>query len=122
MLNLATKALKPLLIGLSFNTMLALQGCSFFTPYKAPLTQGTIINQESLETLQAGLTKNQVRDLLGPPLGQDVFLPNRWEYVFYTTEDKLKTDLPNYITVVFDDEQYLESWEVKHSRVDIGRD
>jgi len=96
-----------------------LTGCSFFTPYKAPITQGTIINQEAIKTLQPGLTVGQVRQLLGPPLGQNPFYPRHWEYVFYTTDKNFHPDAAKHLIVKFDREGYLESWEMVDKEVKI---
>lgn len=98
-----------------------LYGCSFFSPYKTPITQGTIINQEAIDTLQPGLTAGQVRQLLGPPLGQDPFYPTHWEYVFYTSDKQFHPDAARHLIVKFDNDFYLESWKVLDTEVKIRR-
>lgn len=104
-----------------FATIPFVGGCSFFTPYKTPITQGTIISQEAIDTLQAGLTANQVRELLGPPMGQDPFYPTHWEYVFYTTDDTFQPDAAKHLIVQFDQDYYLERWKVIDKSVQIER-
>lgn len=91
---------------------LALSSCSILAPYEAPLTQGTIVDQESLDTLQEGLSKDQVRTLLGPPLGTNLYNPNHWEYVFYTTDESLHPEAAGHVIVRFDQDAFLASWEV----------
>lgn len=105
-----------LFLSLSLN-LLTLSGCSFFTPYKATITQGTVISQEALNTLQPGLTASQVKDILGPPLGQDPFNPYHWEYVFYTTDPDFHPDAVRHLVINFDDEQYLENWKVVPQKI-----
>ena len=42
--------------------------CSTFSPYKVPVLQGNIIEDDDVEQLVQGLTKDQVQYLLGTPL------------------------------------------------------
>lgn len=108
---------------LQFSTLLflsfTLSSCSFFTPYKVPVTQGTIINQEELSLLQEGLTMGQVQDLLGPPFGKDAFDPRHWEYVFYTTDEEFHPDTLKHVIVKFDEENYLSSWQLTDQKVTV---
>lgn len=101
--------------------VLSLSGCSFFTPYKATITQGTVISQEALETLQPGLTMQQVEAILGPPLGQDPFYPRHWEYIFYTTDPNFHPDAVRHLIVNFDSDLYLDDWKVTDNEVEIKR-
>lgn len=89
-----------------------LSGCSFFKPYKAPITQGTVINQEAVSLLQPGLTMGQVQQLLGPPLGKDPYNPRHWEYVFYTTDKTFHPQAVRHLIVNFDNEAYLKDWKI----------
>lgn len=52
------------------------------TPYKIDIVQGNVITKEQVAELRAGLTRLQVRDVLGTPLLQSVFHAHRWDYVF----------------------------------------
>jgi outer membrane protein assembly factor BamE len=52
------------------------------TPYKATVVQGNFVSREQVEALQPGMSRQQVRDILGTPLVTDLFHANRWEYVF----------------------------------------
>lgn len=52
------------------------------TPYKVEVVQGNVVTREMAAQLQAGLTRDQVRSLLGSPLLTDVFHADRWDYVF----------------------------------------
>lgn len=99
------------------STMLA--GCSFFMPYKPPITQGTVINHEALNTLQSGLTMGQVKQILGPPMGQDPFYPRHWEYVFYTTDKTFDPHAVHHLIVKFDNDMYLDSWKVVDKKVKV---
>lgn len=55
----------------------------FFSPYRPDIQQGNFISQEMIEQLKVGMTREQVRFLLGTPLLTDVFHAERWDFPFY---------------------------------------
>ena len=55
---------------------------SALTPYKVDILQGNVLTQEQVQVLQAGMSREQVRDILGTPLLTSVFHADRWDYVF----------------------------------------
>ena len=71
---------------------LALAGCAslqssdsflgFITPYRVEVVQGNVLTKEQVAAVKPGMTKAQVRDLLGSPLLADVFHADRWDYIF----------------------------------------
>jgi len=61
---------------------LLLASCSAITPYKVDVQQGNAITQEMVAKLKPGMSKSQVRFILGTPLLTDVFHADRWDYVF----------------------------------------
>jgi outer membrane protein assembly factor BamE len=74
-------------------SLVALAGCSSFdgasnrianlvTPYKVDVVQGNFVSREQVEALQPGMTRQQVREILGTPLVTSLFHADRWEYVF----------------------------------------
>lgn len=52
------------------------------TPYRVEVVQGNVITSEQAALLKAGLTRAQVREVLGSPLIADPFHGDRWDYVF----------------------------------------
>ena len=52
------------------------------TPYRIEIQQGNYVTQEMLAQLKPGLTRDQVRFMLGTPLLSDIFHAERWDYVF----------------------------------------
>jgi outer membrane protein assembly factor BamE len=52
------------------------------TPYRIDIVQGNVLTKEQVERVKPGMTRNQVRDLLGSPLLTDPFHDDRWDYVF----------------------------------------
>ncbi len=55
---------------------------SLVTPYKIEIIQGNVLTKEQVALLQKGLSKEQVRGLLGSPLVTSAFHADRWDYVF----------------------------------------
>jgi len=53
-----------------------------FTPYRVEVVQGNFISREQVQALQPGMTRLQVRDILGTPLVSSLFHADRWDYVF----------------------------------------
>jgi outer membrane protein assembly factor BamE len=52
------------------------------TPYKVEVVQGNFVSKQQVEALKPGMTRQQVREILGTSLLSDVFHANRWDYVF----------------------------------------
>lgn len=55
---------------------------NWITPYKVDVIQGNFISKEQVELLKAGMSRAQVKDLLGTPLVTSLFHTDRWDYVF----------------------------------------
>ena len=51
--------------------------------YRASIAQGNFLEEQDLEQLEIGMTRNQVRFLLGTPMVGDPFHRDRWDYVYY---------------------------------------
>ena len=54
----------------------------FINEYKIDIQQGNVLTQEMVSQLRPGLTKDQVRCILGTPVLMDMFHGNRWDYVY----------------------------------------
>jgi outer membrane protein assembly factor BamE len=55
---------------------------SIVTPYRLEVVQGNFVSKEQVEALQKGMTRDQVRQVLGTPLVTSLFHGERWDYVF----------------------------------------
>jgi outer membrane protein assembly factor BamE len=55
---------------------------SVVTPYRVDIVQGNVVTKEQVARVQIGMSRAQVRDILGSPLLADVFHADRWDYVF----------------------------------------
>lgn len=52
------------------------------TPYRIDIVQGNVVTKEQTQLLKPGLTRSQVRELLGSPMLTDPFHAQRWDYIF----------------------------------------
>lgn len=52
------------------------------TLYRPEVVQGNFVSKEQVAALQPGMTRLQVRDILGTPLLNSLFHHDRWDYVF----------------------------------------
>lgn len=54
----------------------------FITPYRIDIVQGNAVTKEQAALIKPGLSRLQVREILGTPLVTDPFHANRWDYIF----------------------------------------
>jgi outer membrane protein assembly factor BamE len=52
------------------------------TPYRVEVVQGNFVSREQVQALQPGMSRLQVREVLGTPLVTSIFHADRWDYVF----------------------------------------
>ena len=55
---------------------------ALITPYRVDIVQGNVVTKEQVARVKPGMTREQVRDMLGSPLLTDAFHADRWDYVF----------------------------------------
>ncbi|MEJ2769715.1 outer membrane protein assembly factor BamE [Mycetohabitans sp. B46] len=53
------------------------------TPYRITVVQGNFVSAEAASKLRVGMSRDEVRSVLGTPLLTDLFHTDRWDYVFY---------------------------------------
>jgi outer membrane protein assembly factor BamE len=54
----------------------------FITPYRMDIVQGNVVTQEQVALAKPGMSRAQVRDVLGSPMLTDMFHVDRWDYIF----------------------------------------
>jgi len=69
--------------------------------YKLDIRQGNMVTQEMASQLKAGLTKDQVRFILGTPLVADMFHADRWDYLYRFRPGRHPDDVEQRHLVVF---------------------
>ncbi|MFT4266105.1 MAG: outer membrane protein assembly factor BamE [Xenophilus sp.] len=71
------------------------------TPYKVEVVQGNVVTKEQVQALRKGMTRQQVREVLGTPLLTDIFHADRWDYVFTIRRQGVEVQ-PRRLTVLFE--------------------
>lgn len=80
---------------------LALLAASACTVHRLDLRQGNYLTAELVEQLETGMTREQVRFLLGSPLAASSFHPERWDFVYYL-DSRYRENQRTYLVVWFD--------------------
>jgi len=85
---------------------LMLASCGNFSvslpsPYKMDIRQGNFVTAEMRDKLKIGMSRAQVRYVLGMPMISDAFHANRWDYV-YRLEQRGKLVEQQRLTLYFD--------------------
>jgi outer membrane protein assembly factor BamE len=75
-------ALPILLVLLSACTLPRLNVATDAVLYVSEVVQGNFVSREQKEFLKPGMSRLQVREVLGTPLVASVFHEQRWDYVF----------------------------------------
>lgn len=91
-------------IFLIFMAVLALAGCV----YQAPIAQGNLLKQEDVDQVEAGMTRGQVRFLLGTPMIDDPFHLDRWDYIYYLKIGRRDATFKRWVSVVFEGDRVVE--------------
>ncbi len=63
----------------------ALAGCGFVGfpgVYRIDVEQGNLVDREMIDQLTEGMSRRQVRFIMGSPLVEDTFNPDRWDYPY----------------------------------------
>lgn len=85
---------------IALGVALAASGC--LTIYSPEVQQGNIVDQEMVDKLKPGMTRAQVRFVLGTPLVVDPFHSDRWDYVYFYKPSYHGAPETRRLTVIFD--------------------
>jgi outer membrane protein assembly factor BamE len=90
---------------------LSLGACSGFRlgfpgVYRIDIAQGNIVTQEMIDQLKPGMTKRQVRFIMGTPLIIDTFEPERWDY-FHSMSRRGKQESQEHVTLFFENDKLV---------------
>tara|TARA_B100001027_G_scaffold148218_1_gene103688 strand:+ start:376 stop:720 length:345 start_codon:yes stop_codon:yes gene_type:complete len=97
----------------AFFLVLIFVSCSSFTPYKVPILQGNIFDEDDMSKLSEGLTKEQVQFIFGTALIKDPFHSNRWDY-YYSIQvgDELLDEMK--LSINFNGDGLVDNWTVEN--------
>ncbi len=88
---------------------IGLAGCG---GYRINVLQGNYLDQEKIDLISEGMTRNQVKYLLGTPMIADTFHEDRWDYVYQFRVGKTQETIRRKVTVYFDGDlvRYVEQY------------
>jgi len=93
--------LTPACLALALGLALSTSGCV----YRVNISQGNYIEAKYLDQVQVGMTRSQVRYLLGTPMISDPFHPERWDYLYYFKAGKTQKVDKRVVVVYFTDDK-----------------
>lgn len=121
MRSFRSSAMRPALVSSLLAATLLAGACSAYdstsrkvaeaiTPYRINIVQGNFVSREAAAQLREGMTRDQVRFLLGTPLLQDVFHGDRWDYYFSFRRGSTPVVQSRKFTVFFEGDK-LVKWQ-----------
>lgn len=111
------------LLPMHFNTVaiifstFVLTACTDWLPtaHRLDLEQGNNIKREQIEKIETGMSKNEVRRIMGLPMISDPFHNQRWDYIYrylpkagFERKSLLTLEFENDILVKIDDSEFIE--------------
>ncbi len=81
---------------------------TIFRPYVPDVVQGNFISSEQYAKLKLGMTREQVRQVLGTPLLASYFHANRWDYVFEFKRSGQRIGSERRVTVYFEGDKLVK--------------
>ena len=94
--NLALK------LGALLVSLVLVSGCV----YQLDIQQGNLLEQDEIEAISVGMTRSQVRFLLGTPVVADSFNQDRWDYVYYFRNGR-KAPERRWVVVYFEEDRVV---------------
>ncbi|MGO9513562.1 MAG: outer membrane protein assembly factor BamE [Steroidobacteraceae bacterium] len=73
--------------------------------YRINIQQGNFLDQAAVEQVKPGMTRSQVRYLLGTPMVADSFNKERWDYIYYLKKGRTRHVDSRRVTVYFEDDK-----------------
>ena len=106
---------KSIPLALMLAMLLVFTGCV----YQATMSQGNLLKQEDLDQVEVGMTRSQVRFLLGTPMIDDPFHEERWDYVYFLRVGRDKATFKRWVSIYFSDDNVSEIVDGQELRPDL---
>lgn len=73
--------------------------------YRMNIQQGNFLEAKAVDQVKVGMTRSQVRFLLGTPMVADAFQPDRWDYMYYLKDGRTRKVQQRHFVVYFEEEK-----------------
>ncbi|SEA71431.1 outer membrane protein assembly factor BamE [Paraburkholderia sartisoli] len=107
--TLIAAAAVAVLAGCSTYDSLTQRIAQSITPYRITVVQGNFVSSEAAAQMKVGMSRAEVRQLLGTPLLTDMFHADRWDYLFYFKRGSTAIVQQRDFIVMFADDR-VASW------------
>jgi outer membrane protein assembly factor BamE len=101
MLSIRKHPMRLGVCGLILSILMSVSGCV----YRIDIQQGNFLEDKDIDRVTVGMTRVQVRSLLGTPMVADPFQNSRWGYVYYLKSGRLKKPVQRNFIVFFEDDK-----------------
>lgn len=75
--------------------------------HRIDIQQGNFLEAKDIDRVAVGMTRIQVRALLGTPMVADPFETWRWDYIYYLKKGRLKKPEHRQFTVYFEEDKVV---------------
>jgi outer membrane protein assembly factor BamE len=89
------------LVTLALGAVIACGGCV----YRINIQQGNFLKPEDIDRVQTGMTRSQVRFLLGTPMVRDSFDTDRWDYYYFLVKGHSRHKETRHVVVQFESDK-----------------
>jgi outer membrane protein assembly factor BamE len=76
--------------------------------YRMPVQQGNFLEDKEINQITVGMTRAQVRYLLGTPMVADPFIGSRWDYVYTLKQGRISKAQRRHFIVHFDGDKVVK--------------
>jgi outer membrane protein assembly factor BamE len=100
LISLFGRTARPLVLAL-LASCVGLTGCV----YRMGIQQGNFLDGKAVDQLKVGMTRSQVRYILGTPMIEDVFNKDRWDYIYYYRQGYVRRAKESQVIVFFQNDK-----------------
>jgi outer membrane protein assembly factor BamE len=97
----SSKLRRPVFLALILAAAVPLAACV----YRPTIQQGNLLKPSDVDQVTPGMTRTQVRYLLGTPMINDPFDPQRWDYVYRLTTGRKRDTIEAHFVVFFEGDE-----------------
>jgi outer membrane protein assembly factor BamE len=76
--------------------------------YRIDVQQGNLLEDNDVDAVQPGMTRSQIRFVLGTPVVEDAFHRDRWDYIYYFRKGRARIVDRRWLIVYFDGDRVRE--------------
>lgn len=75
--------------------------------YRIDIQQGNLLEEGLIDQIEVGMTRSQVQFLLGSPMIEDSFHPDRWDYTYYFQQGRSREIEQRWFIVYFQENRVV---------------